>query len=69
MLMETTMCAKKCLMSDKIKERLETRFGKQMDQAADLAVDLLEQKMKNTGDCSEAKEAAEQKLKEIFKQG
>lgn len=69
MLMGTTMCAKKGLMADKIRSRLEAKYGKQMDEAADLAVELLAKKMEQQEDCSAGLEEAEQKLKDIFKQG
>jgi hypothetical protein len=44
-LLDAVHAAKKCLLKDKIKERLEAKMGAHLDGMADLAVEMLMGKM------------------------
>lgn len=39
--MDAVKGAKKCLLKDKIKQRLEAKMGKHLDEMADMAVEML----------------------------
>jgi hypothetical protein len=65
-LKEAVHAAKKCLLKDKIKAKLEVRIGKKLDKMADLAVELLMGKWEMKSKMMEKKMGMMEKLESIW---
>jgi hypothetical protein len=65
-LLDAVKCAKKSLLKEKIKDRLEKSMGKHLDQMADLAVEMLMAKHEMKKEKMQKKHEMMQKMQEIM---
>ena len=58
--------AKKELLRQKVKERLEKQYGKKLDELADAIVDLMKERSKTEDEEAKLSETVDEKMEAVF---